>query len=191
MTYPEGVMHKETKKEQLLNAFSNEEGLELLFLDLFRSYEQSLYVFSLKMTKDDALSKDIVQEVFIKLWEIRGQMNEIEHIDRFLYKLTQNKVLDFLRKAASDSRLKQVVRENMNQVVQEQPTGLEQKEYHAIINKAIEMLPEKRKAVYLLKDDGLNYRQIADKMDISTHTVKNQLWAAFKSIRTYLNTHLK
>ena len=74
--------------------------LEQLFSELFREYEHPLYLFAFKLLKSDTAAKDIIQDVFMKLWLIRDQLSEIKNISAFLYKLTENKVIDYLRAAA-------------------------------------------------------------------------------------------
>ncbi len=165
----------------------DEESLRLLFNDIFQSYEQPLFRLAANLCKDNAMARDIIHDVFLKLWEIRQQIHEIQSIEAFLFTLTRNKVMDYLRKVASDARLKQAIWEAMQQVVVEQPNAAEQQEFNEILAKAVDRLPPQRKAVYLLRDAGYDYNEIADQLHISRHTVKNQLSAAFKSIRETFN----
>ncbi|OCX52793.1 hypothetical protein BEL04_00200 [Mucilaginibacter sp. PPCGB 2223] len=169
-----------------------DEAMELLFSDIFRSHENALYTLAFRLTKDDALAKDIIQEVFIKLWDLRHTISEIENIDAFLFKLTRNKVMDFLRKTAADERLKMAIWEGMSQTLDQPASGLEQKEYHIVIAKAIAALPPKRREIYRLKmDEGLNYQQIADELNISRHTVKHQVSFALQSVRAFILSSFK
>jgi len=157
-------------------------SLRLLFNDIFQSYEQPLFRLAANLCKDDSMARDIIHDVFLKLWEIRQQLHEIESIEAFLFTLTRNKVMDYLRKVASDARLKQAIWESMQQIVA--PTNrAEEKEFHEVLASAIDRLPPQRKAIYLLRDAGYNYNEIADQLHISRHTVKNQVSAALKSIR--------
>lgn len=162
---------------------ADEESLHLLFNDIFQSYEQPLFRLAANLCKDDNMARDIIHDVFLKLWEIRQQLHEIESIEAFLFTLTRNKIMDYLRKVASEERLKQAIWESMQHVVAPQTNAAEEKEFHEILAKAIDELPAKRKAVYLLRDAGYNYNEIADQLKISRHTVKNQVSAAIKSIR--------
>lgn len=181
-------MRKEWNLKLLEKPF-DEYGLELLFAEIFRSYELPLYTLAFRMTKDRDTSQDIVQEVFVKLWEIRKQVHEIDNIEFFLFRLARNKIIDFMRKVHVDDRLK----EHLWHVMKDESayqSGVEQKEFHAIVAKAVDLLPERRKAIYLLRDEGLNYEQIASEMDISRHTVKHQVSAALQFIRSYLKKRI-
>jgi len=165
-----------------------EESLRLLFNDIFLSYEKSLFKLALHLTKDKHIARDIVHDVFMKLWEIRSQLHEIKSVESFLFILTRNKVMDHLRKVSSDTRLKQAIWESMQQVVVEQDNSLEEKEFHAQLQQAIDRLPPQRKTIYLMRDEGYNYNEIANKLHISRHTVKNQISAALASIRKLVNS---
>jgi RNA polymerase sigma-70 factor (family 1) len=158
-------------------------NLELLFADIFKTHEYRLYTLALKLTKSDLYAKDIIQEVFLKLWEHRQSLRSIDNIEAWLYRLTENKVIDFLRKAAADGRLKETLW-NKLPTNQSAEAAVEVKEYDHIIQKAIDQLPPQRKLIYYLnREEGLNYQQIANELHISRHTVKNQLSTALQSIR--------
>lgn len=165
----------------------NEKSQELLFSKLFRQHEYRLYSLALKLTKSDQVAKDIIQEVFLKLWEHRCSIHTITNIESWLYKVTENKVIDFLRKASADDRLRQMVWLHLQQIVNEAELYVAAKEYNEIIQKAIADLPPQRRLIYQLnKEDGMNYQQIADELHISRHTVKNQLFSAVQSVRRFL-----
>src|SRR5690606_35403092 len=167
-------------------ASSADESLHLLFHDLFISYETQLYKLALHLCKDREVARDIVHDVFLKLWEIRSQIHEVQSIESFLFILTRNKIMDHLRKVSSDARLKQAIWEGMQDIVTHEEPPLEVKEFQDQLRHAIDRLPPQRKAVYLLRDEGYDYKEIADRLKISRHTVKNHVSAAFRSLRQLL-----
>ncbi len=163
-----------------------EKELEMLFAGIFKTYEYRLYNLALRLTKSDLYAKDVIQEVFLKLWEHRESLHTIDNVEAWLYRLTENKVIDFLRKAAADGRLKETL---WSKIPEHHDIGaeVEIKEYDQIIQKAIDSLPPQRKLIYYLnREKGLNYQQIANELSISRHTVKNQLSTALQSIRRFL-----
>lgn len=165
----------------------NEQVLESLFSDIFRTHEHRLFTLAYRLTKSDQFAKDIIQEVFLKLWENRASISSISNMEAWLYRLTENKAIDFLRKAAADSRLKEAIWNNLQQIINEAEAWVAVKEYNQIIQKAINELPPQRKLIYQLhKEDGMNYQQIADELHISRHTVKNQLSSAMQSLRRFI-----
>jgi RNA polymerase sigma-70 factor (family 1) len=163
-----------------------------MFSELFRQHEHKLYTLALKLTKSDQLAKDIIQEVFLKLWDQRNQLTSILNIEAWLYRVTENKIIDFLRKASADNRLKEKIWNQLQQIVNESEQYLAIKEYNQIIQKAIDQLPPQRKLIYQLnKEGGMNYREIADELQLSKHTVKNQLSSAIQSVRNFLVRNIK
>lgn len=170
----------------------NEENLESLFSEIFSEHEHRLYTLAFRLTKSDLYAKDIIQEVFLKLWECRESIHTIHNMEAWLYRLTENKTIDFLRKAAADSRLKEAIWNKMQQIINEAEVNVAVKEYNQIIQKAISQLPPQRKLIYqLYKEEGLNYQQIADELFISKHTVKNHLFTAVRSVRNFLAKNIK
>ena len=187
------VMSRKTNHKDNLaveNLSPEDEALRLLFNDIFYSYEKPLFKLALNLCKDTDVAHDVVHDVFMKLWEIRQQLQEIKSIEAFLFTMTRNKVMDYLRKVASDTRLRQAIWDAMQDIVDNQEQSYEEKEYRAILRQAIEQLPAQRKAIYLLRDAGFNYQEIADEMQLSKHTVKNQVSAALKSLRQSLSKFL-
>jgi RNA polymerase sigma-70 factor (family 1) len=163
-----------------------------MFSELFRQHEHKLYTLALKLTKSDQLAKDIIQEVFLKLWDQRNQLTSILNIEAWLYRVTENKIIDFLRKASADNRLREKIWNQLQQIVNESEQYLAIKEYNQIIQKAIDQLPPQRKLIYQLnKEGGMNYREIADELQLSKHTVKNQLSSAIQSVRNFLVRNIK
>ena len=169
----------------------HDDVFQQLFNELFREHEHKLYAFVVKVLRSDAQAKDIVQEVFLKLWTIREQLHEIENMDAFLYRLTENKVYDHLRAAASREKVRLELWHRLNNTGDTTPDPLESKEYHTLIQQAIQQLPPQRKTIYLLsKHEGLKQQQIAEELQISPHTVRNHLAEAFRSIRNYVKKNL-
>lgn len=175
------------KNQNHINKPLDEKAMECFFEELFRRHEYRLYTLAQQLTKSGQYAKDIIQEVFIKLWERRQELDRIENIEAWLYRMTENKVIDFLRKTAADGRLKEAVWKNIPLQQDDPEVLIEAKEYHQIIRKAIDSLPAQRKLIYQLnREKGLNYQEIAQTLQISKHTVKNQLSTALQSIRKFL-----
>ncbi|HTN08560.1 RNA polymerase sigma-70 factor [Agriterribacter sp.] len=165
---------------------SSAHTLELRFTDIFKQHEYKLYTLALALTKSDQYAKDIVQDVFMKLWEHRNHIHTIANMDAWLYRLTENKVIDFLRKTAADKRLRDALWTNMQHMVNETEETVSSREYNQVIEKAISHLPPQRKRIYRLsKEQGLNYCQIAHELGISRHTVKHQLFYALRAVRSF------
>jgi len=170
----------------------DENALEQLFTEIFKEHEYPLYTLALRLTKSDQYAKDIIQEVFLKLWEHRDSIQSIENIGAWLYRITENKVIDHLRKTAADGRLKDAAWNALQEILNETEALISTKEYNLIISKAIDRLPPQRKLIYHMnKEKELSYQEIADELNISRHTVKNQLSTALQSIRSFFTKTVK
>ena len=166
--------------------------MEDLFAEIFRQNEQCLYTLALRLTKSEEVAKDIIQEVLMKLWEQRANLHTIKNKEAWLYRLTENKVIDFLRKASADDRLKKKIWNNLQQILNDTEQHLEAKEYNQVIQNAIGQLPPQRRLIYQLnKEEGMDCQQIANELQLSKHTVKNQLTSAVQSVRRFISRYTK
>lgn len=173
-------------KELALDADTRDKALELIFSDLFRTYEYALYTLAFRLLKDDAVAKDVIQEVFLALWTARDKLHEINTIEAYLFRITRFKVIKHLRKVSADDRLKEKIWFALKDLDEDGDAKIEEREFHSVLTLAIEQLPAKRKKVYLLKNtEGKTYKDIADEMKISQHTVKNHLSSAGQTIRNF------
>lgn len=172
---------------------SSEHTQELRFTAIFKQHEYRLYTLALTLTKSDQYAKDIVQDVFMKLWQHRNQIPVITNMDAWLYRLTENKIIDFLRKTAADKRLRDALWMNMQHMLSEETEEtVSSREYSYILEKAISHLPPQRKRIYrLCKEQGLNYCQIARELNISRNTVKNQLFTAIRTVRSFFTRAIR
>lgn len=166
------------------NSRSSKNEIEFLFESLFEKHETPVYRLALRVTKSHLHAGDIVQEVFLKIWEHREELKNIRNTDAWLTRIVKNKLIDFMRKTSADDRLKATLWREINTAQNETEQLLEAKESDNLLNAAVNELPPQRKLVYQLnRESGLSYQQIADKLSISKHTVKNQLSTALRFIQ--------
>ncbi|HMI62843.1 MAG TPA: RNA polymerase sigma-70 factor [Puia sp.] len=164
-----------------------EYAMEDIFRQLYDRHAPSLHQLAFRVTRSDQQSKDIIQEVFLKLWGHRAEIAVIDNMEAWLYRVTENKLMDFLRKTAADERLRQALWNRAKTSVDETEELLEAKECSSNIHKAISLLPPQRQLIYQLnREKGLNYKEIAEALSISRHTVKNQISMALRSIQRFL-----
>ncbi len=104
--------------------------------------------------------------------------------------MVQNQVLDVFRKASRDKALMQKIMHNITELRTEPANTLLERELRKVYNEAIENLPPQRKIIYLLnRDHELTYDQIAEKLNLSRNTVRNQMVEAIRSIRDHVGRH--
>lgn len=166
---------------------SIENTLEMYFTDIFKRHEYKLHTLVLCLTKSDQYAKDVVQDVFVKLWLQRNNLYTIDNIEAWLYKLTETRIIEFLRKTSTERRLRDALWVNIRHAVNETEERISLKEYNYVIDKAINQLSPQRKRIYrLCKEDGFNYQEIAYHLKRSKRTIKNHLAQATQRFQNFL-----
>lgn len=166
------------------------EGDEKAFGKLYMLYFPRLYSFALKIVQDSALAKDVVQNVFISLWESRNTFR-YEHPESFLYKMVRNASLNYIRhvKVVDNLKIKakaQFLGEELFHIdmVGNQPYVLIEKELQEKVAEVMDNLPEKCKAVFLLsRIDGLKNHEVAVQLGISIKMVEKHISKALSIFR--------
>ena len=174
-----------------MDFFDNRPDVETEFSSLVKEHEIHLKIFAFRVTKCEQTAKDIVQDVFLKLWENRDQLHQIENISAWLYRVTENRLIDHLRKLAADKRLRAKTWNRIKESGNETEMNLSARESGFWIARAVDRLPEQRKTIFRLnRDEHLSHQQIAETLRISRHTVKNQLSSALHQLRRFLQEFL-
>jgi RNA polymerase sigma-70 factor (ECF subfamily) len=138
--------------------------------------------------KSDQVAEELVMDVFMKIWLGRDVVMNIENLDAFLFRVAKNKAIDFLRSAARDSGLSQLLHERIDMMAGERSdAGLLMREYEEKLREAIDLLSPQRKKVYLIsREEELTHNEIAECLGISRNTVNNHIVMARQFIRDYL-----
>jgi RNA polymerase sigma-70 factor (family 1) len=162
---------------------------EKAFKKLFNHYKDILFGYSFKMLKSQDLAHEVVQEVFLKIWINRKKLNPEVNIKAYLFKAVKNQVLNTIRKLTNEEALKrkiQIIQVTHHNDVED---NFLFEQYIQIKNQAEALLPPKRKLIYeLSRYDGLNHDQIANQLNLSKNTVKDQIVKAVKFIKDYLQS---
>ncbi|MEX2380654.1 MAG: RNA polymerase sigma-70 factor [Vicingaceae bacterium] len=157
---------------------------------LFKAYYQALCNFAYTFTEDLSVSEDIVQEIFVKLWEKRSELNIKDSIKSYLFQSTKNACFNHLKHQKVHRKFEVYSKKN-DPFSQDTSEEVNAKQLAALVDTAIEALPEKRKKVFhLSRQEGLKYKEIADKLGVSIKTVETQMGLALKFLRRELKDYL-
>lgn len=153
------------------------------FKMLFDKYGTRLYQFSLKYLRDKEDSEDLLNEVFMKIWENRRSLKTDTSFQSYLFTIAYNNIRQrFLKKSREEKYIQIFVGENLV----DSSLGEDHVDYIQIvqkINKVIDLLPARRKEIFNLNyKEELKNHEIADKLGLSEQFVKNQLSVARKYI---------
>ena len=160
------------------------------FKELYDRFWEKLYRYAWKRLKSKHDAEDVVQHVFMKLWEHRSVRN-IQSIEQYLYKSVYYEVLDVLKDIAGKnedfSEINESILPSFNNIQQKIGTT----ELDRIIDNAINQLPAKMQEIYRLsREEDLSISEIAKRLNISEQTVKNQLTTALARLRKPLTETL-
>jgi RNA polymerase sigma-70 factor (family 1) len=166
-------------------------GNEEAFTRLFSLYKDKLYSFALRLTGCKEKAQDIVQEVFLKLWQNQTSLNTIENFSSYIFKLAQNQFLNAAKRMANESLIISKIHSTTNVYNAPPDEKLECKEVESILHEVIQKLPPQQKLIFKLsREQGLKHEEIATQLQISPSTVKNHLVQSLKTIRKYLSSNL-
>lgn len=157
-------------------------GKEKAFGFLFDSLYDELVRYILGLCNDLQTSEDIVQAVFVKLWERREGLRMHTSIKNYMYSACHNQFISHYRKSR---KMPSVAIDLYREVfISEEGDHLQREANRKKIRDAIEGLPEKNREVVILhKLKGHSYKEIAGMLNISVKTVENHLWKAYAKLR--------
>jgi RNA polymerase sigma-70 factor (family 1) len=166
------------------------EGDQGAFEKIYQLYSPSLYHRLLRLLKSVPPTEEILQEVFIKIWEYRASIDPEKSFRAFLFKIAENKVYDFFRKASRDQKFKAdfiVITINHDLVLKE---FMNEDGKSARLENAIESLPPQRRQVFrLIKLERRSYKEVSEFLGISISTISDHVVKATKSIRVNLKNY--
>ncbi|SFW28725.1 RNA polymerase sigma factor [Cellulophaga fucicola] len=177
-----------TNEEELKSELKK--GNEKALSYLMDTYHQPLCLYVYSLSNDSDSAKDIVQNIFIRLWEKRNKTDGIISIKRFLYKCCYNEFINQYRK---DKKILAFEVEHVNaleELIKDENEALLKRQIE-LLKKEIQNLPPRCKKTFLLsKEDGLSNMEIAHKMDVTIKTVEGQITKAFKILRSKLGDQI-
>jgi len=165
------------------------QGDEHSFNQLFERYRNRLFTYLFKITKSKETAEEIVLDVFLKIWHGREMAIQIENPEAFLFRVAQNKALDFLRAVKRNPLKKREIWDAMQEFATSESAdaGLLSKNIEAAIGQAVHLLsPQRQKVFQLRHTQGMRYDEIAEQLDLSRNTVRNHLAASLQFIKDFL-----
>ena len=156
----------------------NQRAFEELFWGFFSAGRQFVKSFQV----DDSSADDILQEVFIHIWDKRQAFKSEDHFKAYFYKALRNNTVKYITRNKHILNLESAENKESDDVL----LKITEIEFNREISRAISLLPEKRREIILLSMSGMSEQMIADTLNISINTVKNQKTKAYASLRQEL-----
>lgn len=164
---------------------------EQAFTEIYNRYWEKMISYAVRLTKSEEEAADIVQEIFVSLWNRRTTLRVKSTLGAYLIRSTRNLCLRYIERNIHTSDFLDKITEQAvdNSLNIEESISL--KELQENIDIGIAKLPKKMREVYLLsRDEQLSYREIAEKLNIAEGTVKKQVSNALKIIANSLKGKL-
>ena len=176
---------KQNNKQLYKNLQEND---PLSWRQIINSHSDRLYAYALSLCSNHDVASDIVQQVFINLFESKDRLDPQYSLKSFLYRSTYNLFVDNYRKKKSMS----ILHEQYYHMLEQFVTNTDEEDFSKkvnILNGLIETLPTKTKEVFTLsKHNGLTNTEISEILDISLKTVEGHITRAFKLLRKKANS---
>lgn len=155
---------------------------------LYNKYFSKLYGAVYKRLQNRELTEEVIQELFISLWERRGVLTISTTIETYLFSSVKYLVIAQYKKNNLFEKYSNSLNPEVNDTnFTEQVIAFD--ELNAAYQNSLKLLPERCRVIFLLKRTGLSQREISEKMDISEKTVENQMTKALKILREALSDY--
>ena len=174
---------------------SLQKGEKSAFEEIYNDFFSLIYHLSLHYLNDERVSEEIVQDTFMKLWEIRESLNDQFNIRNFLYTISKNNCLNYLRNQKialkHQEKIKYLEMQFNYEALEKLGTYIEFEELRTKIDQAIIALPNDLSETFLLsRYYELSYKDIAQKQSVSVKTVEARMTKALKILRHELKDYL-
>ncbi|MFD1770484.1 RNA polymerase sigma factor [Sphingobacterium suaedae] len=177
---------------QLLELFLRvKQGDRNAFTTLYSSCWRVVYDLAFLKTRDEDEAKDILQEIFVNLWEKRTRLTIQSNVQAYLYRMAKHEIIRRLEASLSLSRKTDIYRAAVEELSHSLDASIEAKELKQRWDAEIAKLPQRQREIYTLHyERDYTIRDIALELGIAEQTVKNQLVAANKKIRQVMELGL-
>ncbi len=155
-----------------------------IFSHLYNTHSKQLKRFVQRYVHSETIAEDIVQDLFVKIWNNRAQLSHIEALEAYLFRMAKNASLDCLKKIKRIELMPdEMIREFKNY-----HQGIEalahEKEYFVFLKQQLAKLPEtSQKVFYMCRQEGKSYEEVSKELNISKNTVKHHMVATVKKLK--------
>lgn len=161
------------------------QGAQEAFNQLFFAYEKKLYFFAYQLLQSHADAEEVVQEVFLRIWDKRNTLDEQRSFNAYLITIAKNIIYNRASRRVVEHAYREYLQRAVPSVRHHTEEVVNFSDLNTISHRFIDQLPEKRRKIFLLsRFEGLNNREIAKQLNISVSTVENQMNKALKALRT-------
>lgn len=164
-------------------------GDKSAFEFIYNKYSKRITIKLLQLLKSEALAQDVLQDVFLKIWENREMINPELSFNAYIFKIAKNLSLNIFRRSLLDqSYLSKLVNDEDYNPIEE---AIYKKEYHTILQEALNVLTPRQREIFVLhKVEGKSYKEISEHLNISSSAINHHLQSANKHLKLVLKPYL-
>ena len=173
------------KDPELLELLKN--GSHSAFGELYARYYDPLIYYCKQFMNDEEGAEDVVQDIFMQLWERRGVLQVTSSFSGYLYASAKNNILNLYRQFDVHSRFAQYILIHETELTNETEDSIIENDYNALLNNLIDQLPPMQKEVFRLsRIEGMTSKEIAESLQITDENVRKHTSLAMKKIKNLL-----
>lgn len=165
---------------------------KVAFYHLYERYSKRLFSFAFRFIKKEADAEEIVQEVFLKIWETRHKIDAYTSFDSFLFTIAYNSTVSLFRKRLSEKKYLEHIQALQQE--NEAPDLIDEVQFNDLNEKIQSLLdkltPRQQEIFRLSRESGLSHSEIAQKLNISTNTVKKHIANTLSFLKENLDSSL-
>ena len=160
---------------------------------LYNLYFNNLKRFCFSFVKSSETAEEIVSDVFIKVWQIRNKLTEIDNLKVYLYSIAKNFCLNYITRHYKNpvASLDEIDIETVISLDNPEELCISADILHTIQQTIRQLPPQCRLIFQMVKEDGMRYKEVADVLNISVLTVRNQVAIATRKIAETLPAHIQ
>ncbi len=157
---------------------------------IFQEHYRTVYLRIYRFVKQKETAEDLTQEVFLKLWRKKNQLEITDSLGAYLATMAYHEAMGFLRK--NSATITDIDEQSVTKVGTDGNQEVNRMDLQQQINTGVNQLPPRCKSVFVLsRFEGKSYKEIAEIMNISPKTVEHQLSKALKSLRAHLKDYIQ
>ncbi len=163
-------------------------GDHVAFYNIYERYCKKLHAFVLRFIKQESDAEEIVQEVFVKIWEARNRIDVYSSFDSFLFTIAYNSTMSVFRRRITEQKYVEYLKSS--QQVENKPDFTDEIHFRELNEKVQQLLddltPRQREIYHLSRLEGLTHEEIAGKLDISVLTVKKHMANTLAFLKSHI-----
>ena len=181
--------HTDPIDERLLlqkTALGSREAYTVLYAHYYTGLRRYVYF----ITKSNEDTEEIIQDIFLKVWLKREALIGIRSFEHYLFRMARNRIFDLVRQSRNRQSLMKQMCLRVQEMEDATHDALDFREYHDIAREAINILPARKKQIFLMNArDEMTAREIAEVLGTTRSAVKKQLYEAIHFVKDHLRRY--